>query len=126
MRALAGRQGESRAYNPPGDPHWYLRLPATEDKLRERGVIRIGSNARDFKTLITDDFELYKSVIKQAGIKADQARGTSGHGTRAGRCKVLARLLPVVGFLLPIQPDLKESAYACFRKGSSHDSETHS
>ena len=49
----------------------YLRLPATEEKLRERGVIRIGSNARDFKTLITDDFELYKSVIKQAGIKAD-------------------------------------------------------
>jgi tripartite-type tricarboxylate transporter receptor subunit TctC len=49
----------------------YLRLPATEEKLRERGVIRIGSNPRDFKTLITDDFELYKSVIARAGIKAE-------------------------------------------------------
>ena len=63
MRASVGRQGESRACNPPGDPHWYLRLPATEDKLRECGVIRIGSNARDYKTSITDDFELYKSGI---------------------------------------------------------------
>lgn len=49
----------------------YLRLPATEEKLRERGVIRIGSNPRDFKTLVTDDFELYKSVIKDAGVKAE-------------------------------------------------------
>ena len=49
----------------------YLRLPATEEKLKDRGVIRIGSNPKDFRTLIVDDIELYKGVIKQAGIKSD-------------------------------------------------------
>ena len=49
----------------------YLRLPATEEKLKERGVIRIRSNPAEFRKLIVDDYELYKSAIKQAGIKAD-------------------------------------------------------
>ena len=49
----------------------FLRLPATEAKLRERGVIRVGSNAKDFKILMEHELDLYKSVIKQAGIKVD-------------------------------------------------------
>lgn len=49
----------------------FLRLPGTEEKLRDRGVIRVGSTAGEFKALIADDFELYKGVIKQAGIKAE-------------------------------------------------------
>lgn len=49
----------------------FLRLPATEQKLRDRGVIRVGSDPKTFKALITKDFELYKFVIKKAGIKAD-------------------------------------------------------
>ena len=49
----------------------YLRLPATEERLRERGVIRIGSTPGEFKLLIAKDLDLYKSVIKQAGIKAE-------------------------------------------------------
>ena len=49
----------------------YLRLPDTEAKLRDRGVIRVGSNPGDFKKVISDDFETYKSVIKTAGIKPE-------------------------------------------------------
>lgn len=49
----------------------FLRMPATEAKLRERGVIRVGSNAEDFRKLMASELELYKSVIKQAGIKVE-------------------------------------------------------
>ena len=49
----------------------FLRLPETEEKLKARGVVRIGSNAADFKTLMVKELDLYKTVIKQAGIKAE-------------------------------------------------------
>lgn len=49
----------------------FLRQPETEAKLRDRGVIRMGSTPKEFGKLIADDFELYKSVIKTAGIKAE-------------------------------------------------------
>lgn len=49
----------------------YLRQPDTEAKLRDRGVIRVGSRPGEFRKVIADDFELYKSVIKSAGIKAE-------------------------------------------------------
>jgi len=49
----------------------FLRQPATEAKLRERGVIRGGNSAREFRTLIANDLELYRSVIRQAGIKPE-------------------------------------------------------
>ncbi len=49
----------------------FLRLPATEAKLRDRGVIRVGSTPSAFRTLISKDIDLYKSVIQQAGIKAE-------------------------------------------------------
>jgi tripartite-type tricarboxylate transporter receptor subunit TctC len=49
----------------------YLRLPDTEAKLRDRGVIRVGNTPAEFRKVIADDFELYKSVIKSAGIKAE-------------------------------------------------------
>lgn len=49
----------------------FLRQPATEAKLRERGVIRGGNTPREFKALMVNDLELYKGVIKQAGIKPD-------------------------------------------------------
>ncbi|HYW55573.1 MAG TPA: tripartite tricarboxylate transporter substrate binding protein [Polaromonas sp.] len=49
----------------------FLRQPETEAKLRDRGVIRVGSGAKDFAKVIADDIELYKSVIKTAGIKAE-------------------------------------------------------
>lgn len=49
----------------------FLRLPATEEKLRDRGVIRVGSTPGEFRQVVADDYELYKGVIKQAGIKAE-------------------------------------------------------
>ena len=49
----------------------FLRLPATEAKLRERGVLRIGSSAKDFAQAMNDEFEMYKKIVKDAGIKAE-------------------------------------------------------
>lgn len=49
----------------------FLRMPETEEKLKARGVVRIGSNPADFKTLMVKELDLYKSVIKDAGIKVD-------------------------------------------------------
>lgn len=49
----------------------YLKLPATEAALRERGVVPVGSAAKDFAKEMNDEFELYKKVVKDAGIKPD-------------------------------------------------------
>ena len=49
----------------------FLRLPATEAKLRERGVVRIGSSAKDFAQAMNDEFEMYKRIVKDAGIKPE-------------------------------------------------------
>ncbi len=49
----------------------FLRQSATEAKLRERGVVRVGSSASEFAQVMADEFELYKKVIREAGIKAE-------------------------------------------------------
>ena len=49
----------------------FLRSPEAEAKLRAAGVVRVGSSAREFATAMDEDFELYKKVVKDAGIKAD-------------------------------------------------------
>ncbi len=49
----------------------FLRLPATEAKLRERGVVRIGSSAKDFAQAMNDEFEMYRKIVKDAGIKPE-------------------------------------------------------
>lgn len=49
----------------------FLRRPDTEAKLRDRGVVRVGSTPKEFRTLIVNDFELYKNVIRQAGVKPE-------------------------------------------------------
>jgi tripartite-type tricarboxylate transporter receptor subunit TctC len=49
----------------------FLRQPDTEAKLRERGVVRIGSSASEFAKAMTDEYDLYRKVVKDAGIKAD-------------------------------------------------------
>jgi tripartite-type tricarboxylate transporter receptor subunit TctC len=49
----------------------FLRTPDAEAKLRAAGVVRVGSSARDFALAMDEDFELYKKVVKDAGIKAD-------------------------------------------------------
>ncbi|HYF21691.1 MAG TPA: tripartite tricarboxylate transporter substrate binding protein [Ramlibacter sp.] len=49
----------------------FLRQPATEARLRERGVVRMGSSPRDFEKAMNDDYELYRRVVREAGIKPD-------------------------------------------------------
>jgi tripartite-type tricarboxylate transporter receptor subunit TctC len=49
----------------------FVKMPATQAKLRERGVVPVGSSARDFAQAMNDEFELYKKVVKDAGVKAD-------------------------------------------------------
>lgn len=49
----------------------FIRLPATQAKLRERGVVPVGSTAKEFAQAMNDEFELYKKVVKDAGVKPD-------------------------------------------------------
>lgn len=49
----------------------FLRQSDTEARLRDAGVVRIGSSAKEFAQAMQDDFELYTKVVKDAGIKPD-------------------------------------------------------
>jgi len=49
----------------------FLRQPATEAKLRERGVVRVGSSAADFAKAMNDDYELFRKLVQDAGIKPE-------------------------------------------------------
>lgn len=49
----------------------FLRQPDTEAKLRDRGVVRVGNSAAEFTKAIQDDVELYRKLVKDAGIKGD-------------------------------------------------------
>ena len=48
----------------------FIAQPATQAKLRERGVVPVGSSARDFAQAMSDEFEMYGKVVRDAGIKA--------------------------------------------------------
>jgi tripartite-type tricarboxylate transporter receptor subunit TctC len=49
----------------------FVRQPATQAKLRERGVVPVGSGAREFAQTMNDEFEMFKKVVKDAGVKPD-------------------------------------------------------
>jgi tripartite-type tricarboxylate transporter receptor subunit TctC len=49
----------------------FIAQPATQAKLRDRGVVPVGSSARDFAQAMSDEYELYKKVVKDAGIKPE-------------------------------------------------------
>ena len=49
----------------------YLRTPAAQAKLQDRGIVKVGSSASDFQAFMASEFELYKKVIQDAGIKAE-------------------------------------------------------
>jgi len=49
----------------------FLRQPDTEAKLRERGIVRVGSSAAEFAKIMRDEVALYKKLVADAGIKAD-------------------------------------------------------
>jgi len=49
----------------------FLRTPEAEEKLKAAGVVRVGSSAKDFAQAMNDDYELYRKVVKDAGIKGE-------------------------------------------------------
>lgn len=49
----------------------FLRQPDTEAKLRERGVVRVGSSPAEFGKTVRDEFLLFKKLVNDAGIKAE-------------------------------------------------------
>ena len=49
----------------------FLRTPAAQAKLQDRGIVKVGSSASDFQAFMASEFELYKKVIQDAGIKAE-------------------------------------------------------
>ena len=49
----------------------FLRTPAAMAKLQAMGVIRVGNSASEFQAFMGNEFELYKKIIQDAGIKAE-------------------------------------------------------
>ena len=49
----------------------FIQMPTTQAKLRERGVVPVGSTAVSFASAMNDEFELYKKIVKDAGVKAE-------------------------------------------------------
>lgn len=49
----------------------FLHTPAATTKLQEKGVIRVGNSAGEFQSFMAAEFELYKKIIQDAGIKAE-------------------------------------------------------
>ena len=49
----------------------FLRSPAALARLQAMGVIRVGNSASEFQAFMGNEFELYKKIIQDAGIKAE-------------------------------------------------------
>ena len=49
----------------------FLRTPAARTKLQDRGIIPAGNTPAEFQAFMTSEFETYRKVIQDAGIKAD-------------------------------------------------------
>ena len=49
----------------------FLRTPAAQAKLQAAGIVRVGNSAAEFQAFMASEFELYKKVIQEAGIKAE-------------------------------------------------------
>jgi tripartite-type tricarboxylate transporter receptor subunit TctC len=49
----------------------FVKDPTTQQKLKDRGVVPVGSSAADFAKVMNEEYELYKQVVKEAGIKPE-------------------------------------------------------
>lgn len=49
----------------------FLRTPAAQAKLQAAGILRVGNSAAEFQAFMASEFELYKKIIQEAGIKAE-------------------------------------------------------
>ncbi len=53
------------------DVQAFLRTPEATKSLQDKGIVRVGSSAQEFQTLMASEFETYKKVIADAGIKPE-------------------------------------------------------
>ena len=49
----------------------FIREPATQSKLKDRGVVPVGSSAQEFSKVMEDEYELFRKLVKEAGIKPE-------------------------------------------------------
>lgn len=49
----------------------FLRTPAAQARLQDKGVVRVGNGAAEFQAFMANEFEVYKKIIQDAGIKAE-------------------------------------------------------
>ncbi len=49
----------------------FLKTPVARAKLQDRGIAPVGSTPSEFQTFMAHEFETYRKVIQDAGIKAD-------------------------------------------------------
>ncbi len=49
----------------------FLRTPAAQTKLQDKGIVRVGNTAAEFQAFIASEFELYKKIIQETGIKPE-------------------------------------------------------
>ena len=49
----------------------FLRTPAARTALQDKGIVPVGNTAAEFTSLMTSEFDLYKKVIADAGIKPE-------------------------------------------------------
>ncbi len=49
----------------------FLRTPEANAQLEARGIIRVGNSPAEFQRFMAAEFEIYKKVIQDAGIKPD-------------------------------------------------------
>jgi tripartite-type tricarboxylate transporter receptor subunit TctC len=49
----------------------YLKTADAQTKLQDKGVVRVGNSAAEFQAFMAAEFETYKKVIQDAGIKPE-------------------------------------------------------
>jgi len=49
----------------------FIKDPGTQQKLKDRGVVPVGSTAQEFAKVMNDEYELYKQVVREANIKPE-------------------------------------------------------
>lgn len=49
----------------------FVRMPATQAKLRDRGVVPVGSSAAEFGRTMNDEYEMFRKIVKDANIKPE-------------------------------------------------------
>ncbi len=54
-----------------GEIQVFIRTPAARAALQDKGIVPVGSNAADFTSLMNSEFDLYKKMIADAGIKPE-------------------------------------------------------